>query len=143
MNDSCQLEGVTIPQEWIDAFCPTESFGTNDGCNCECGGVLDPDCGTGRAPSTICALNGRVCLNGVCVEAETEEEGDNSLVVTLGSAIGILLLICTLIVVFYVVSRWKNQAERPIMLLKEGKEPFSPNTPLPYGSYEVSTCCLH
>ena len=45
-DGTCVTDGMPCDFCWADQTCPLEYIGTDDGCDCDCGGgVTDPDCG--------------------------------------------------------------------------------------------------
>lgn len=59
-----------VPLLWT---CDVDSYGTADGCNCECGS-WDPDCGTPSQPVLNCPCDGMECNAGFCVGECREKE---------------------------------------------------------------------
>ena len=51
-----------IPTEWT---CTPSAYGTNDGCNCECG-AIDPDCSNSTLSVYNCPCAGMSCTLGFC-----------------------------------------------------------------------------
>eukprot|EP00727_Mastigamoeba_balamuthi_P008361 m51a1_g4147 hypothetical protein (1503) ;mRNA; r:237576-243772 len=72
----CDRRGHCVDPRWNVSACNLSSFGAGDGCQCECGGMLDPDCrnnviGGDWYPRAVnCAgYNVAMCSdNNTCVE---------------------------------------------------------------------------
>eukprot|EP00727_Mastigamoeba_balamuthi_P004920 m51a1_g14426 putative serine-threonine protein (959) ;mRNA; f:505037-508884 len=76
----CDRNGLCIDPHWDTRVCRLESYGSGDGCDCGCGGALDPDCRDSTAaggpwypPARNCPrpqFNVARCSDaGQCVEA--------------------------------------------------------------------------
>jgi hypothetical protein len=63
-DGACVLPTPAIPVSWT---CGAGTFGTDDGCHCDCG-APDPDCATATAPIVGCGANATGCsTEGECV----------------------------------------------------------------------------
>lgn len=71
-SDQGQCVEQQVPNEWIQAGCNPLYYGAHDGCDCDCGGVVDPDCALSTALVNFgCDNPDLVCSEaGTCVARE-------------------------------------------------------------------------
>eukprot|EP00727_Mastigamoeba_balamuthi_P008296 m51a1_g4089 hypothetical protein (803) ;mRNA; f:42702-54629 len=56
-GETCDQSGRCIGLDWDEGPCTAANYWHYDGCQCECGGVPDPDCFDPNAPMSVCSSN--------------------------------------------------------------------------------------